>query len=427
MKSGATGGLGGHGAPWVVVDRPRDACHRRCRPAPVPAPVPGPAGPAPRTAGAARLHNASDICTVAPAGGRTGRNVARTQEERKAETRARLLAAAADLFADQGIDAVSVDAVAEAAGRTSGAVYAHFGSKQGLLLALLDSWKDSVLTVLLAEVAVERLPRRAAGRGVGQRVRRPPDERLVPVAAARARAVAAGGPRPRGGRRRPGRATPRRCATAPAASTDGPVRWGPPPPRPPRAGRPGQGPADRSGHAEATRSRGRARRPRPPGAGRPGGAAHRRRRDRPAAGDRHRPTTAHDPNTHPPPRRPPMHTEICDRLGIEFPIFAFTHCRDVVAAVTNAGGIGVLGADRLHPRAARGGAHLDRRARRRQALRRRHRHPGQVRGDGRDGPRQARGPDPRAWSPPSTRTSPSRSWPTTGCPRSPRTSARPTG
>lgn len=39
-----------------------------------------------------------------------------------------------------------------------------------------------------------------------------------------------------------------------------------------------------------------------------------------------------------------MHTEICDRLGIEFPIFAFTHCRDVVAAVSNAGGLGVLGA-----------------------------------------------------------------------------------
>lgn len=39
-----------------------------------------------------------------------------------------------------------------------------------------------------------------------------------------------------------------------------------------------------------------------------------------------------------------MRTEICDRLGIEFPIFAFTHCRDVVAAVSNAGGFGVLGA-----------------------------------------------------------------------------------
>ena len=39
-----------------------------------------------------------------------------------------------------------------------------------------------------------------------------------------------------------------------------------------------------------------------------------------------------------------MRNELCDRLGIEYPIFAFSHCRDVVAAVTNAGGIGVLGA-----------------------------------------------------------------------------------
>ncbi|HEU4362961.1 MAG TPA: nitronate monooxygenase family protein [Mycobacterium sp.] len=39
-----------------------------------------------------------------------------------------------------------------------------------------------------------------------------------------------------------------------------------------------------------------------------------------------------------------MHTAICDKLGIEFPIFAFTHCRDVVVAVSKAGGFGVLGA-----------------------------------------------------------------------------------
>ena len=39
-----------------------------------------------------------------------------------------------------------------------------------------------------------------------------------------------------------------------------------------------------------------------------------------------------------------MLTDICDRLGIDVPIFAFSHCRDVVAAVTNAGGLGVLGA-----------------------------------------------------------------------------------
>ena len=39
-----------------------------------------------------------------------------------------------------------------------------------------------------------------------------------------------------------------------------------------------------------------------------------------------------------------MQTEFCKQLGIEAPIFAFTHCRDVVVAVSKAGGIGVLGA-----------------------------------------------------------------------------------
>jgi NAD(P)H-dependent flavin oxidoreductase YrpB (nitropropane dioxygenase family) len=39
-----------------------------------------------------------------------------------------------------------------------------------------------------------------------------------------------------------------------------------------------------------------------------------------------------------------MHTRICDEFNIEFPIFAFSHCRDVVAAVSKAGGFGVLGA-----------------------------------------------------------------------------------
>lgn len=39
-----------------------------------------------------------------------------------------------------------------------------------------------------------------------------------------------------------------------------------------------------------------------------------------------------------------MHTPLCDQLGIDLPIFAFTHCRDVVVAVSRAGGFGVLGA-----------------------------------------------------------------------------------
>jgi NAD(P)H-dependent flavin oxidoreductase YrpB (nitropropane dioxygenase family) len=39
-----------------------------------------------------------------------------------------------------------------------------------------------------------------------------------------------------------------------------------------------------------------------------------------------------------------MRSAVCDLLGIEFPILAFSHCRDVVSEVTKAGGFGVLGA-----------------------------------------------------------------------------------
>ena len=44
-----------------------------------------------------------------------------------------------------------------------------------------------------------------------------------------------------------------------------------------------------------------------------------------------------------------MRNELCESLGIEFPIFAFTHCRDVAAAVSRAGGMGVLGALAISP------------------------------------------------------------------------------
>ena len=39
-----------------------------------------------------------------------------------------------------------------------------------------------------------------------------------------------------------------------------------------------------------------------------------------------------------------MRTRAAELLGVEFPICAFSHCRDVVAAVSNAGGFGILGA-----------------------------------------------------------------------------------
>lgn len=76
-----------------------------------------------------------------------------TQGERRAETRQRLLDAAAELFAERGIEAASVDAIAERAQRTSGAVYDHFESKEGLLFALLEGWVDDVAVAIGAEVA----------------------------------------------------------------------------------------------------------------------------------------------------------------------------------------------------------------------------------------------------------------------------------
>lgn len=44
-----------------------------------------------------------------------------------------------------------------------------------------------------------------------------------------------------------------------------------------------------------------------------------------------------------------MKPAICEQFGIDFPLFAFSHCRDVVAAVTNAGGFGVLGGTAFTP------------------------------------------------------------------------------
>jgi len=86
-----------------------------------------------------------------------------TQGERREQTRTALLAAGARLFAERGVAESSVDAIATAAGRTSGALYDHFGSKEGLLFALLEAWVDDVAAVITAELVNARsLPERMA-------------------------------------------------------------------------------------------------------------------------------------------------------------------------------------------------------------------------------------------------------------------------
>ncbi|TDD44158.1 TetR/AcrR family transcriptional regulator [Nonomuraea terrae] len=67
-----------------------------------------------------------------------------------AETRERLLLAAADAFAERGYDGTRVVDIAAAAGVSNGALYAHFGSKAELLVAALRTHGQRLLASLLA-------------------------------------------------------------------------------------------------------------------------------------------------------------------------------------------------------------------------------------------------------------------------------------
>ncbi|ALL79567.1 hypothetical protein AD006_30645 (plasmid) [Pseudonocardia sp. EC080610-09] len=55
----------------------------------------------------------------------------------QAETRSRLLAAAAEVFAEAGLAGASVERIIERAGYTRGAFYGHFGDKNALVVAFL--------------------------------------------------------------------------------------------------------------------------------------------------------------------------------------------------------------------------------------------------------------------------------------------------
>jgi AcrR family transcriptional regulator len=90
-----------------------------------------------------------------------------TRAERKLETRAAIIEAAARLFARQGIEATSIDAVAASVGLTKGAVYGSFASKQKLIEAVAECYSAPADVEPLLRVDLplpERL--RLFGRGV---------------------------------------------------------------------------------------------------------------------------------------------------------------------------------------------------------------------------------------------------------------------
>jgi AcrR family transcriptional regulator len=79
-----------------------------------------------------------------------------TRAQSRQQTRARLLAAAAELFAEQGVNGASVEQIAERAGYSRGAFYANFDDKDELVLELLKQRT-------LREVEEVRALRQAAG------------------------------------------------------------------------------------------------------------------------------------------------------------------------------------------------------------------------------------------------------------------------
>ncbi|MFT7622264.1 MAG: AcrR family transcriptional regulator [Myxococcota bacterium] len=66
------------------------------------------------------------------------------------ESRRRLLEAAADLVGNGGYSQTSVDAIAQRAGVVKSALYWHFGSKNGLLMAALTHYTSSWVTEVRA-------------------------------------------------------------------------------------------------------------------------------------------------------------------------------------------------------------------------------------------------------------------------------------
>jgi AcrR family transcriptional regulator len=78
---------------------------------------------------------------------------ARTESARRQRTRTRLLDAAFDVFAEQGVRAASVETIAETAGFTRGAFYSNFSSKEELFFSLMEREKTMRLEQLNTGVA----------------------------------------------------------------------------------------------------------------------------------------------------------------------------------------------------------------------------------------------------------------------------------
>lgn len=71
-------------------------------------------------------------------------------QDRRIETRERFLNAALRCFSEQGYAATSVDDICQAAGKSKGAFFYNFPTKQAVFLALLDQWLETIDSMMAA-------------------------------------------------------------------------------------------------------------------------------------------------------------------------------------------------------------------------------------------------------------------------------------
>ena len=93
------------------------------------------------------------------------RDVSRKRLSRE-ERRARILEAAARVFADRGYDGATLDEIAEAADISKPVIYDHFESKKDLHISLLDSHSRDLVEFMSARVTAETDPGRQLAAGI---------------------------------------------------------------------------------------------------------------------------------------------------------------------------------------------------------------------------------------------------------------------
>ena len=113
----------------------------------------------------------------------------RISKEKAAENREKVVAAAAKLFRERGLEGVGVDALAEAAGLTHGAVYSHFKSKDELAAEAVRQALHQSMSEWLA--LTEGLGRRGSLRKTAEGLRLALPSRCIRRPAARSQRSAA--------------------------------------------------------------------------------------------------------------------------------------------------------------------------------------------------------------------------------------------